>query len=188
MSGGGRLTIETRNERLDAEYAGRHIGVKPGPYCLLANSDSGSGMTAETRARVFEPFFTTEEAGKGTGLGLSIVYGIVKQNLGEIIVYREPGTGTTFKIYLPPVEAPADLVAAEQASLALRGSETVLLCEDEAQIRDLVGRMLARQGYGVIAAAEPEEALRMARRDSFDLLLTDIVMPRMSGIELAREV
>jgi CheY-like chemotaxis protein len=188
MGGGGRLTIETRNEQLDDEYTGRHIGVEPGPYCLLAIGDNGAGMTAETRARLFEPFFTTKEAGKGTGLGLSIVYGIVKQNHGEVMVYSEPDVGTTFKIYLPRVEAPAEVVAAEQAALALRGSETVLLCEDEQQIRDLVERMLKRQGYRVLTAAAPDEALAIALREPFQLVLTDVVMPRMSGFELVREL
>jgi PAS domain S-box-containing protein len=190
MSGGGKLTIETRNERLDAEYAGRHIGVEPGPYVLLAISDNGSGMTSETQRRLFEPFFTTKEAGKGTGLGLSIVYGIVKQNHGEIIVYSEPGIGTTFKIYLPCVDAHADANGAEDRSLALRGSETVLLCEDEAQIRGLVERMLRRQGYSVLSASAPEDAIRIARTHPgpIDLLLTDIVMPKRNGFELARDV
>ncbi len=188
MGSGGCLTIETRNERLDTEYAGRHIGVAPGSYCLLAIGDNGAGMTAETRARLFEPFFTTKEAGKGTGLGLSIVYGIVKQNHGEIMVYSEPGIGTTFKVYLPRVEAPAEVAAAEQAALALYGSETVLLCEDEQQIRDLVEHMLKRQGYRVLTAAAPDEALAIALREPFHLVLTDVVMPRMSGFDLVREL
>jgi PAS domain S-box-containing protein len=190
MSGGGKLTIETRNERLDQEYAGRHIGVEPGPYCLLAISDNGSGMTAETQSRLFEPFFTTKEAGKGTGLGLSIVYGIVKQNHGEILVYSEPGIGTTFKIYLPRVETPAEVGEAEERALAMRGSETVLLCEDEAQIRDLVEKMLRRQGYTVLCSATPDEAIRIARTHAgrIDLLLTDVVMPKRSGFELAKDV
>jgi PAS domain S-box-containing protein len=188
MGGGGRLSIETSNQRLDADYAGRHIGVQPGMYCQLAISDTGSGMTADTRSRLFEPFFTTKEAGKGTGLGLAIVYGIVKQNHGEITVYSEPGIGTTFKIYLPIVEAPAEIAAEERRALALRGTETVLLCEDETQIRELVERMLKRQGYRVITAETPDEAVRIARREPFDLLLTDLVMPKMSGFDLARDV
>jgi PAS domain S-box-containing protein len=190
MDGGGKLTIETRNERLDAEYAGRHLGVEPGPYCLLAVSDNGSGMSPETQRRLFEPFFTTKEAGKGTGLGLSIVYGIVKQNQGEIIVYSEPGIGSTFKIYLPAVDAGADSGQFDQRPSALRGSETVLLCEDESQIRDLVDRMLRRQGYSVLCTQTPDEAVRLARVHPgvIDVLLTDIVMPKMNGFELAKEV
>jgi two-component system, cell cycle sensor histidine kinase and response regulator CckA len=185
----GRITIETRNQHLDAEYAGRHIGVEPGPYCMLAVSDTGSGMTAEIQARLFEPFFTTKELGKGTGLGLSIVYGIVKQNGGEIIVYSEPGHGTTFKIYLPTVATPAEFDTTALTPQAGGRGETVLVCEDEQSIRDLVDRMLVRQGYRAIVAATPEEANRVARENgAIDVLLTDIVMPRVSGFELAREI
>ena len=143
MSGGGRLTIETRNQALDAEYAGRHLGVQPGRYCMLAISDTGTGMTPETRSRLFEPFFTTKEPGKGTGLGLSIVYGIVKQNKGEIIVYSELGRGTTFKIYLPITEAAVENATTGGAHCPA-GSETILLCEDDPKIRTLVERMLGK--------------------------------------------
>jgi two-component system cell cycle sensor histidine kinase/response regulator CckA len=190
MSGGGRITIETRNQRLDADYAGRHLGVEPGDYCMLAVSDTGSGMSPETRSRLFEPFFTTKEKGKGTGLGLSIVYGIVKQNHGEILVYTELGQGTTFKIYLPMVAAAAEVENAGVRAAAAGRGETILVCEDEQSIRDLVERMLVRQGYRAIVAVDPEEALRIAsdRGQHIDALLTDLVMPKMSGFELAREV
>ena len=190
MSGGGKLTIETANAALDADYAGRHIGVEPGRYCMLAVSDTGVGMDAATRSRLFEPFFTTKEAGKGTGLGLSIVYGIVKQNGGEIMVYSEPGQGTTFKIYFPAVEVPVEVDSREDRAGQMRGNETILLCEDEEGIRKLVHKMLARQGYRVLEAETPDQALEVARQhgEAIDLLLTDIVMPRMSGFDLAKAV
>ncbi len=190
MSHGGKLTIETANQTLDVDYVGRHIGVQPGPYCMLAISDTGLGMDAPTRSRLFEPFFTTKEAGKGTGLGLSIVYGIVKQSGGEVMVYSEPGKGTTFKIYLPMAEVPAEFAAAEIRPAEMRGSETVLLCEDEGAIRRLVHTMLARQGYRVLEAETPEAAMRIASGsdEPIHLLLTDLVMPRTSGFELARSL
>ncbi len=189
ITGGGAITIETANVTLGREYADRHIGVEPGNFCLLAVSDTGSGMTAETRSRLFEPFFTTKEPGKGTGLGLSIVYGIVKQNGGEIGVYSEPGHGTTFKIYLPMVEVPADFAVQGQASVERPGTETVLLCEDEPWIRKLVATMLGKLGYRVLESESPEEALQIAvGRGAIDLLLTDIVMPGMNGFDLALKV
>ncbi len=190
MPDGGRLTVETANVTLDEHYADRHIGVKPGAYALLAVSDTGTGMSPETRNRLFEPFFTTKEAGKGTGLGLAIVYGIVKQAGGEINVYSEQGRGTTFKVYLPLVEVPEEMTAAEARLSGLRGSETVLLCEDEEHIRKMVETMLTRQGYRVLAAETPAEAVEIAREraQEIDLLLTDIVMPQKSGLDLAREI
>jgi len=190
MSGGGKLTIETANAGLDADYAGPHLGVTPGQYCMLAVSDTGVGMHAATRSRLFEPFFTTKEEGKGTGLGLSIVYGIVKQNGGEIMVYSEPGQGTTFKIYFPTVEVPVEFTNGEDRPGQMRGTETILLCEDEEGIRKLVHKMLARQGYRVLEAETPEQALEVARQhgQAIDLLLTDLVMPHLSGLELAKAV
>jgi two-component system cell cycle sensor histidine kinase/response regulator CckA len=190
MPQGGRIILETANTLLDEHYAGRHIGVQPGHYAMLVVSDTGIGMTAETRNRLFEPFFTTKEPGKGTGLGLSIVYGIVKQAGGEIMVYSEPGHGTSIKVYLPLLEAPAEEEAAEACAAGLRGSETVLLCEDEDHIRKLVETMLTRQGYHVLPTATPDQALELARQHAgkIDLLLTDIVMPEMSGFDLSREV
>jgi len=165
MTNGGKLTIETANTPLDADYAGRHIGVAPGPYCMLAISDTGTGMDAATRSRIFEPFFTTKEAGKGTGLGLSIVYGIVKQNGGEIMVYSEPGKGTTFKIYFPAMEAAPEIAGREDQAPA-RGTETILLCEDDEAIRKLVHKMLARQGYRVLETETPEQALDLLRQQA----------------------
>ena len=190
MSHGGKLTIETSNETLDAEYTGRHIGVSEGPYCMLAISDTGTGMDAATRSRLFEPFFTTKEKGKGTGLGLSIVYGIVKQNGGEILVYSELGRGTTFKIYFPMVEVPAEMLTAENRQIEMGGNETILLCEDEEDIRKLICRVLVKQGYHVLEAGTPDRAIEIARQhtDTVHLLLTDVVMPRMSGFDLAESV
>jgi two-component system, cell cycle sensor histidine kinase and response regulator CckA len=189
MNGGGAITIETSNVTLGREYVERHIGVEPGNFCLLSVSDTGSGMTAETRSRLFEPFFTTKEPGKGTGLGLSIVYGIVKQNGGEIGVYSELGHGTTFKIYLPMVEVPSDFTTQTQGTGERPGTETVLLCEDEPWIRKLVATMLTKQGYRVLESDSPEEALQIAGGGGMiDLLLTDIVMPGMNGFDLALRV
>ncbi|HEV2446417.1 MAG TPA: PAS domain S-box protein, partial [Candidatus Sulfopaludibacter sp.] len=189
MGQGGKLTIETAAVTLDENYTGRHIGVTPGPYVMLAISDTGCGMSDETKSRLFEPFFTTKEAGKGTGLGLSIVYGIVKQNGGEIVVYSELGKGTTFKIDLPIAEAPAALPAGEQRTQQARGSETVLVCEDEPGIRKLVIALLTKQGYRVLETENPRDALEIlqAHNGSIHLLLTDIVMPRVNGFELARQ-
>ncbi|HKE29982.1 MAG TPA: CHASE3 domain-containing protein [Bryobacteraceae bacterium] len=190
MPKGGRLTIDTATVTLDDHYADRHIGVSPGTYAMLAVSDTGIGMNVETRSRLFEPFFTTKEPGKGTGLGLAIVYGIVQQTGGEIMVYSEEGRGTTFKVYLPLVEVPAEIAAAEARLVGMRGSETVLLCEDEDHIRKLVETMLTRQGYRVLVAETPDGAIVLARNYSgrIDLLLTDIIMPQKSGFDLAREV
>ncbi len=190
MTKGGRLTIETANLELDEHYVDRHIGVAPGVYAQLAVSDTGSGMTPETRSRMFEPFFTTKEAGNGTGLGLSIVYGVVKQSNGEIMVYSELGHGTTFKIYLPLTEMPVEMTEAQGSALHLRGSETVLLCEDDAAIRKLVLSTLGKSGYRVLEAETPQRALEICRgyQEPIDLLLTDIVMPQINGFEVAREV
>jgi PAS domain S-box-containing protein len=190
MPQGGRLSIQTSNTFLDQHYIDRHIGVAPGAYSMLAISDTGTGMTAETRSRLFEPFFTTKEAGKGTGLGLAIVYGIVKQAGGEIMVYSELGRGTTFKIYLPMVEVPSSFSAAEQRGSEMGGTETILVCEDDPKIRRLVEVMLGRRGYRVISSGDPAEALEVARNfaEPIHLLLTDIVMPHISGFELAQSV
>ena len=190
MATGGKIDIETANIRLDEHYIDRHIGVAPGAYALLAVSDTGTGMTKEIKSRIFEPFYTTKEAGKGTGLGLSIVYGIVKQNAGEIMVYSEPGQGTTFKVYLPLTEVPAEIPQTESQKQALRGTETILLCEDEPAIRKLVQSTLSKNGYNVLVAETPKKAIEICRdfTGRIDLLFTDIVMPEISGFELARTV
>jgi len=190
MPRGGWVTIETANVDLDDLYAGRHITVKPGSYVLLAVSDNGSGMDAATQARLFEPFFTTKGAGRGTGLGLSTVFGIVKQSGGSIAVYSEPGRGTSFKVYLPRIDQPAALEAESSESKAWRGSETILLVEDDDMVRSLVRETLERHGYKVLDAAGPMQARRIAEkhRGVIHLLITDVVMPKVSGRELADQM
>jgi signal transduction histidine kinase/CheY-like chemotaxis protein len=190
MPDGGRIDVETANIELNDEYARTHVATPPGPYVMLSVSDTGHGMTRDTQARVFEPFFTTKEKGKGTGLGLSTVYGIVKQSGGSIWVYSEPGRGTTFKIYLPRVNAEADAHAAPSVKNGKGGTETILLVEDEYAVRDVAGRILRRLGYTVVEASNGTEAMRQLTEDGFefDLIVTDIVMPEMGGPELARRV
>ncbi len=189
MPTGGTLTIETDDIRLDEAYAREHIGVEPGPYVLLAVSDTGVGMDRATRQRMFEPFFTTKEMGKGTGLGLSTVFGIVKQSGGSVWVYSEPGLGATFKIYLPRHAGDVERTAAPVPLVTARGSETILLVEDEPQVRGLAIAILNRAGYTVLPASSPTEAIDLARRsEGIDLLLTDVVMPGMNGRELADRI
>ncbi len=191
MHNGGRLTVETTDVELDAAYASEHVSVKPGRYVMLAVSDTGVGMSADTVAHIFEPFYTTKESGQGTGLGLSTVYGIVKQSGGYIWVYSEPGRGSTFKVYLPRVDEPAELLPSAKRPLAKQtGSETILLVEDQPQVRELAGMVLAGKGYSVIVAATPEEAERASeqRGREIHLLLTDVIMPGVSGRELAKRL
>jgi nitrogen-specific signal transduction histidine kinase len=189
MPGGGKLTIETSNVRIDEEYARRRTGVKPGEYVMLAVSDTGCGMPPEVQARIFEPFFTTKEAGKGTGLGLSTVYGIVKQTGGNVWVYTEEGMGTAFKVYLPAV--PEAEKAAEKSEKrekrSARGTETLLLAEDEEVVRNIIRTVLGSNGYEVMEARDGREALEIADRHKgpIDLLLTDVIMPEISGKDLA---
>ena len=188
---GGRILIETSNVELDSAYARDHTVVRPGPYVLLAVTDTGIGMTADTAAHIFEPFYTTKESGRGTGLGLSTVYGIVKQSGGYIWVYSELGKGTTFKVYLPRVKDAVQAPAAEMpASTARKGHETILLVEDEPDVRELTQMVLAERGYRVIEALTPEDAERLAGNNGAEihLLLTDVVMPGMSGRELAKRL
>jgi PAS domain S-box-containing protein len=192
MPDGGRLTVETANVELTSEFAGRHLGVEPGQYVMLAVSDTGCGMDEATKARLFEPFFTTKERGKGTGLGLSIVYGIVKQNGGEIVVYSEPGKGAAFKIYLPAFAGGEGVVPERKGDdeETLPGTGTILLVEDEEQVRNLARTILTRRGYRVLEARSGIDALRIAREfgEPIDLLLTDVVMPEMGGLELANAI
>ncbi len=191
MPKGGNLTIETSNVELDEEYARIHPTVKPGPHAVLVVSDTGEGMTPETQARIFEPFFTTKEMGKGTGLGLATVYGIVKQSGGSVWVYSEVGTGTTFKIYFPVVSDGSE--AKESPKLetdSAGGTETVLLVEDEEGVRLLVRLALVSKGYKVLEAPDPKSALAICSSHDgpIHLLLTDVVMPQMSGPEVASKV
>jgi PAS domain S-box-containing protein len=190
MPQGGKLTVETAAADLDESSAQAHIPVIAGSYMMLAVSDTGAGMDAETKARLFEPFFTTKEKGKGTGLGLATVYGIVKQSGGYIWVYSEPRHGTTFKIYLPRIEADPEPLAPKAAPVSLRGSETVLVVEDEEAVRSLIRTVLETRGYVVIAAEAGEEALRLANAHDgvIHLLVTDVVMPGMSGRDLAQHL
>jgi len=188
MPKGGRLTLETRNIFFDASASRLHFDAPPGSYVLLAVSDTGVGMDAETRTHIFEPFFTTKEKGKGTGLGLATVYGIVKQSDGYIFVYSEPGKGTTFKIYFPRVDAAATDPAAVLANSALAGgSETLLLVEDDESVRRLMQRSLVARGYHVLEATSAETALSLsgARAGRVDLLITDVVLTGVSGRDLA---
>jgi PAS domain S-box-containing protein len=193
MPTGGNLTIEMDNVVLDEAYTARHLGVEPGEYVLLAVSDTGVGMNEEVKAHLFEPFFTTKEKGKGTGLGLATVHGIVKQNNGHTWVYSEPGQGTTFKIYLPhaveDTRAPSRLPPQEIAPSA-RGAETLLLVEDEDQVRELTRDILTAQGYQVLTANDGVKALQVAQEHDgpIHLLLSDVVMPRMGGRALADQL
>lgn len=186
---GGVITIETKNTQLDAEYARTHYEVVPGEYVMLMVSDTGVGMTPQVRARIFEPFFTTKPRGQGTGLGLSVVYSIVKQLGGHIWVYSEPGKGTTFKIYLPRAYTPAEASRPTPLDEArdLQGKETVLVVEDEPDVLEVAAESLRQHGYTVLTANSPAEALQLVQEyeEPIHLLVTDVVMPVMSGRELA---
>ena len=190
MPHGGTLTIETGNVQLDEHYSKNHITVRPGPYVMLAVSDSGVGMDAETRARLFQPFFTTKGQGRGTGLGLSIVFGIVKQSGGNIEVYSEPGHGTSVKVYLPRVGHGVASEEGTRPEASPRGSETILLVEDEDMLRKLVRETLEREGYRLLDAAGPAEAHRICQtfKGAIHLMITDVVMPKQNGRELAERV
>jgi two-component system cell cycle sensor histidine kinase/response regulator CckA len=186
MPAGGQLLIETHNVHLDEAYCQSHPWARPGDYAQLTVSDTGTGMGGETMAHIFEPFFTTKEVGKGTGLGLAMVYGIVKQHDGLIHVYSEPGQGTTFKIYLKAVAAPAESLERGAVETPRPGNETLLVAEDEETVRKLAVQILAAQGYTVLTAANGEEALRVfaANRDRIEMVLLDVVMPRVGGREV----
>jgi len=187
MPAGGVLTIETGNVDFDEAYCGRHPDAAPGPHVMVAVSDTGVGMDDAIRAHLFEPFFTTKARGKGTGLGLATVYGIVKQSEGSIWVTSEPGRGTTFKVYLPRTADVAIAAAAPGVSSLASGTETVLLVEDQAEVRAVALACLARHGYTVLEASRGDEALRVAAdyQGPIHLLLTDVVMPAMSGADVS---
>ena len=189
MPSGGKLTIETANVELDESYARSHVDVRHGHYVMFSVSDTGVGMTPEVRERIFEPFFTTKEMGKGTGLGLSTTYGIVKQSEGHIWVYSVQGKGTTFKIYLPRVNEPLEEIRKEVLKEELpRGNETILIVEDEEEVRKLAGKILEKRGYRILETSNGDDALLACerRKSPIHLMLADIVMPGMSGSELAK--
>ena len=191
MPQGGRLIVETADIDLDDEYVRRHVGARPGPHVMLAVSDTGTGIPHEIQSQIFEPFFTTKEQGKGTGLGLATVYGIVKQSGGYIEVDSEPGQGTTFRVYLPRLDAePAPVDRSARPAAAAGGTETILLVEDEEGVRELARDILRASGYTVLEARNGPEALLLCERHQgqLDMLLTDVVMPRMSGRELAERL
>ena len=190
MLNGGRITIETGVADLGQDYLQTHFNVAPGRYVSLAVTDTGAGMSQNTKDHLFEPFFTTKDVGKGTGLGLSTIYGIVKQNSGDIWVYSELGKGSTFKVYLPAAEAAQRSEARAPHGTIGRGNETILLVEDEPGLRQLTKELLERLGYAVMPAASGEEATRIAslHPGSVHLLLTDVVMPKGGGRELSERV
>lgn len=190
MPKGGKITIETANVELDQAFARSHLGVAAGEYVMLAVSDTGVGMDRETQARAFEPFFTTKERTKGTGLGLSTVFGIVQQSGGTVWLYSEPGLGTTFKVYLPKVEAALQSERSSLGKTSGRGSETVLLVEDDDQVRAVAKGILGRRGYTVLEARSGAEAMLIAENHSgtIHLLLTDVVMPLMNGPDAAQKL
>lgn len=191
MPKGGKLTIETANVEIDEGYANRHLSIRPGRYVMLAVSDTGCGMDAQTQERIFEPFFTTKGVGKGTGLGLSTVYGIVTQSGGHVGAYSEVGRGTTFKIYLPCVNKPVEeFKTSADDTQVLTGTETVLLVEDEEMVRNMTKEILQESGYQVLEAKHGHEALLIAEQHHgpIHLMLSDVVMPQMSGRELAQQL
>ena len=191
MPNGGKLTVKTSNVEMEVSAAARRPSMTPGKYVLLSVSDTGDGMDSETKAHIFEPFFTTKEVGKGTGLGLATVYGIVKQSGGFIWVESSPGTGATFEIYFPEESGPASEIEKVSATKARpRGSETILVVEDESGVRDLACQFLRSSGYTVLEAVDGVEALEISARYSgtIHLLLSDMIMPRMGGAELTQRI
>ncbi len=191
MPRGGKLIIETTNAEVDESFTRSHVTVKPGRYVKLCVNDTGMGMPPEVKEHLFEPFFTTKEKGKGTGLGLSTVYGIIKQSGGDIWVYSEPGLGTTFNIYLPRVDESLEDIRIKVTREEIpRGGETILLVEDEEDVRRLAVRILERQGYTVLEASCGMDALVLCkeRKEPLHMILTDVVMPEMSGRQLADQL
>ena len=185
MPNGGKLVIETANVEIEASTAGKGAGVSPGAYVMLAVSDTGSGMDADTRMRAFEPFFTTKPPGKGSGLGLATVYGAVRQSGGYVTIYSQPGCGTIVEVYLPQAsEGPA------VRAVSHKGSETILLVDDEVGVRRVVSAILSANGYDVLEADSVAAALSVYQKNAhkIDLVLADVVMPQMNGIELGRQL
>ncbi len=190
MPKGGKLTIETANVMLSNEYAATHLDARAGPYVMLAITDTGCGMPADILARIFDPFFTTKETGKGTGLGLAMVFGIVQQSGGCINVYSEPNHGTTFKIYFPALTAELDSKSDDAIKADGRGTETILVVEDDESVREVAVLSLELHGFKVLTAIDGNDAMRIVEKhpESIDLVLTDVVMPNLSGPELARRL
>ncbi len=190
MPFGGRLTIETADTEIDEEYSVQHENAKPGSYVLMAVSDTGEGMSREVQEKIFEPFFTTKRVGIGTGLGLSTVYGIVKQHNGHIAVETKPGEGTIFKIFLPMTQQDIEETRQEEPGDIPRGTETILVVDDDSHIRRLIVDVLEPLGYRLLEAASGEEALQVSDtfKETIDLLLTDVILPRMNGGELAERL
>jgi CheY-like chemotaxis protein len=191
MATGGEIIIQTSNVDLDELYAATHPTLIPGPYVMLSFSDTGCGMDSQTLSKIFEPFYTTKPQGKGTGLGLAMVYGFVQQSGGQVWVYSEPGKGTTFKIYLPRVQGKTDTATkTETHAPSTRGSETILLVEDEEALRELTAELLESAGYKVLKAENGRLAHEIAAQTqiSIDVLLTDVILPMVSGVELAAQL
>ncbi len=190
MQDGGKLTIETRNVRLDEDYCRMHLGAKPGDYVMLSVSDTGHGMDKETLNHIFEPFYTTKETGLGTGLGLAMVYGIVKQHEGYIMCYSEPGAGNAFSIYLPIMGTEPEPKPLTDKPVLRKGTETVLLVDDEEMIRDLGKEILELSGYTVLTAATGNEAMDLyeKEREEISLVILDLIMPGMDGKQCLEEL
>ena len=190
IKNGGRITVETANVDLDEDYVRTHPDARPGAHVMLAVSDTGEGIPPEILPHIFEPFFTTKEVGRGTGLGLSTVYGIIKQSGGNVLVYSQPGRGTTFKIYLPVAEEPVPVAAETSQPQTSFGAETVLLVEDEPALRDLIRIALVKNGFTVLDVASPSDAIVVCQQHPgpIQLLLTDVIMPGMDGPSLAKQI
>jgi CheY-like chemotaxis protein len=192
MPSGGILEVGTSKVEVDADYLSAHPNsrLRPGPHAQLWVQDTGHGMDAETMARAFEPFFTSKPSGRGTGLGLAIVYGIIYQGNGDIVLTSRVGAGTRLEILMPAVRKPLSEAPERGDGLLQRGTETVLLVEDEGAVRQLVREFLTGLGYTVLESAEPEAALALCSRHhgKIDLLVTDFVMPKMNGRELAKRI
>jgi CheY-like chemotaxis protein len=189
MPGGGKLTIRTSNILIDEKISFRNRELDAGEYVMLSISDTGIGMSEEIQSHLFEPFFTTKGIGKGTGLGLATCYGIISQSGGDIRVYSEPDAGTTFKIYLPRINAPLDPAPSAETDKMPRGKESVLIVEDDRTVRTMIVSALEQCGYKIREATDGVEALQwLESGERFDLVVTDVIMPRMSGKELYERV